>query len=407
MSQYSSCLGLLAIEVDLSQVQGGLSIPTPLDRDQTEALTDAIAADLSRLLKGVEKLGLAVAGAVYDQTQVLRPSFPLFAELYHYYERSLSGGEFVPQCLSLGAENGSMASQVMQPESHDHAGPLLLLPFLLFGPEQVTGKVADLMEQVFIEKGQADARTALKIEELFGLKTAHVRYMTVNDLCALLQVQLEHLGLAELWTLLEAALYGSEDAVSTVTSAGNQFYFAKNQASTAFLTFNQWVDSPWASKETGRYEAGNGYAAYLRMQRQFSLSLAMHGIPLQVYRAPHCNAMESADLETFIAQGNAIEGSFFSESVLDNAGDGPCLVTEHSTAELGPCMYTLERYASDGTLIRCCHWYPIAPAGLAAIQEELKQRNLDECRVSYPGKIVYEVENLTLTGDPDLASEWH
>jgi hypothetical protein len=50
-----------------------------------------------------------------------------------------------------------------------------------------------------------------------GIRLEHVRYLSRNDLLALTCVQYEHVNLAPLWTLLEAALltpYRDESALS-------------------------------------------------------------------------------------------------------------------------------------------------------------------------------------------------
>jgi hypothetical protein len=101
-------MAVVAVEVDLVKDGGGRVEWQPLDREGARRIGEAIAPDLARLLPGVEALGLTLAGALYDQTQLLAPGWPVFDELAELYLESLGGTPFKPRLLSFGCADGAM-----------------------------------------------------------------------------------------------------------------------------------------------------------------------------------------------------------------------------------------------------------------------------------------------------------
>ena len=78
-------------------------------------IADAIANDLARLIPGVETMGLAVSAALYDQAQILRPGWPIHAELARMHQQAQRGG-WMPAVTSFGASAGRMAAPVLEPD---------------------------------------------------------------------------------------------------------------------------------------------------------------------------------------------------------------------------------------------------------------------------------------------------
>lgn len=91
---------LLAIGVDAAQLDAWWLPPPPLNVAASEQLAAHLAQDLQAILDDIAALGLVLPGALYDQTEILRPGFPLTAALADLYQRSLRGG------LLLGAGAG-------------------------------------------------------------------------------------------------------------------------------------------------------------------------------------------------------------------------------------------------------------------------------------------------------------
>ncbi|MCW5580171.1 MAG: hypothetical protein KIS72_02370, partial [Luteimonas sp.] len=85
-------------------------------------------------------------------------------------------------------------------------GNLRVLPFLLRGDAAVATAVGEAFEACLLDSGMAQADTALLLQDAFGARVEHARYLTVHDLAAMVALQYEHLGLDPLWPLIETAL---------------------------------------------------------------------------------------------------------------------------------------------------------------------------------------------------------
>ena len=197
----SSCPAVLAVELVPEDAPTALSLPL----ESAHLLGDAIANDLARLLPGIETMGLAVAAALYDQAQILRPGWPIHGELMRMHQQAQRGG-WMPAITSFGASAGRMAAPVLEPDPRLIGSPLLLVPFTLVGHHHDAQQIGALMERDFEDKGLADSATSLFLNEAFSIRSEHARYLTCNDLCALAAMQYEHAGFAPIWSIIECAL---------------------------------------------------------------------------------------------------------------------------------------------------------------------------------------------------------
>jgi hypothetical protein len=226
MHDHSLCPGLLALELVPEGRPSSLTLPV----ESAPMLGDAITADLMRLLPGVEVMGLAVSAALYDPAQILRPGWPLFAELARLYARTQRGA-WAASVSCFGASAGRMADPGLEPDESLIGSPLLLIPWTLIGPDRDAARINAEMEESFTEKGLAEARTSLLLNEAFSIRVEHARYMTRLDLCAITAMQYENAGLTALWSLIECALL-SPDREETVTMpSGNRYRWRDGQVS--------------------------------------------------------------------------------------------------------------------------------------------------------------------------------
>lgn len=215
MSALTSCPAVLAIEL----VPEGAPQALSLALESAHLLGEHIANDLARLLPSVETMGLAVAAALYDPAQVLRPGWPIHAELARMHQQAQRGG-WMPAVTSFGASAGRMAAPVLEPDPRLIGSPLLLVPFVLVGHGHDAEQVGAAMERDFEEKGLADSATSLFLHEAFSIRSEHARYLTHHDLCAMTAMQYEHAGFAPLWTLIECALLSPQRDESVALDGG-------------------------------------------------------------------------------------------------------------------------------------------------------------------------------------------
>ncbi len=220
----TSCPGVLALELIPEGAPGALSLAL----ESAPLLGDAIANDLARLLPGVETLGLALAAALYDPAQLLRPGWPVHAELARMHQQAQRGG-WMPAVTSFGATAGRMAAPVLEPDPRLIGSPLLLVPFVLVGHSADAAEVGAQMERDFEEKGLAEAATAILLNQAFSIKVEHARYLTLNDLCALTALQYEHAGLAPIWAIIECALLSPQRDERATLDDGTELHYRDGQ----------------------------------------------------------------------------------------------------------------------------------------------------------------------------------
>lgn len=274
-------LGALALELT------GLS---PVGRDalartEVETLAGLVARDLAKIAPDAASLELVTVGAHYDPIELLRPSWPLHAELDQLAARAPRGG-IAPdegRVIAFGTHEGKLPG-ALSPSAEHAGGPLRLVPFVLSGPEQATAWVSAILEAELLETGMAAAGTALAAQEAFGLQVEHARYMTMHDLLAMTAMQYEHVGLAVLWPVLEAALLAPSEETWVDQLPEPLLRFGGGEARIALFSPGAWYDRYGEGAdhhdEARRELLQRQHQHFEARQRQFGAVLAAHGIPV-------------------------------------------------------------------------------------------------------------------------------
>ena len=358
---------VVAIETDATRYHGEHPVlPALLDRGEAEQLLAHLSSDLSELIPAARRCRLAMPGALYDQTQLLRPAYPVFQAL----EDAAAGGPgeaFTPHLLSIGALDGHMPREALQPEVDIPPGTLQLLPLLVCAEDADGAAWFEDMEHRFLEEGQVSPHTAQALQSAFGIVTRHARFMTLTDLMALLHLQLEHFGFLPLWELLDAALEGAPGPMAVKGRLGQSLEWRDGAVTAVFETFDHW-----ASQGGGRSIADDptalaeGYADWTREYRQYLVTLAAHGIEVR---------------QSLPGQDAPLEGAFLVEETPLPDSDGAARVTEHARGELGVIAISL---AAEG---RLRNHYPLTPGGLNAIHDALRDETVAAGGLAYPGDI--------------------
>lgn len=197
----SSVLGLLAIECR----EPGAPPSSRTDRNHAEAIASAIGSDLFKLDLSIAALDLVVAGALYDQAQILRPGWPAHAALLELQSRVLAVAARA-EVLAIAAHAGAMPLPALEPDPGLFGSPLLILPWVLHGDAEIARDTASRFECDLVEKGMAGANLALALQDAFGIGVRHIQHLTVFDLCAIACAQYQQAGFGALWQLIENAL---------------------------------------------------------------------------------------------------------------------------------------------------------------------------------------------------------
>ena len=369
---------LVAVETDATRYYGpDASRPALLEATQAEQMLAHLAADLQALLPDISRCGLIAPGALYDQTQVLRPGYPVFAAL----EATATGdaGRFQPGLASIGAAGGRMPVDDLQPFDDVPLGMLQVLPLAIHGPAALVAELGHAMEYRFLEEGQLSAHSANWLAAAFGISINHARLMTLTDLNALLRLQLEHFGFLPLWDLLDAALTGREEELAVTTAAGQTFQWRDAAVHTDFQTFDYWAnEGGGAGLPAGNSALAEAYADHTREMRQYLTTLGAHGLTVEFH-------LPGAE--------DCLTGSFFRE-VTDAAPEEPDpVVTEHSLGGLGTVAITVVR---EGQIE---NYYPLRPNGLNDIHACLRDRITGGHTIAFPGALVYDETTRRLCPD--------
>lgn len=265
-------LGALALEL----APGSRAARDALPQREAGALAARLARDLAGQHADAATLRLATVAAHYDPVELLRPGWPLHQALRQLAARAPTTGDGAG-IVTFGSHDGRLPA-ALAPDPEFHSGPLRLLPFALDGDADAVARVGAAFEAALMERGMAAADTALSMQDAFGLRIEHTRYLTLHDLCAMTALQYEHAGLAPLWPLLETALLAPGREAWLDAPPEPLLHYAAGEARIALFSPDAWRRRYAA--DAGRDEAGlaRSYAQFEARQRQFSHVLRAHGV---------------------------------------------------------------------------------------------------------------------------------
>ena len=368
---------LVAIETDPTCFHGEHARkPVVLERAAAEQVLAHLGADLARLLPEMAHHALAMPGALYDMTQLLRPGYPLLAALQPLL-RDSQARSYAPSMLSIGASNGLLPVPELQPDPAIVPGPLQLLVLMASGEADGISQLGDRIEHLFLEQGQVSAQSARALEAQFGLAITHARFMTLTDLEAMLRMQLEHFGFLPLWELLDAALQEQSGSLRLNAGQGQQFHWDGQKVLARFETFDYWASHGGGQQlDTGQLE--QAYCDWTRGFRRYLLTLDAHGVAVEV---------------CLPGQAGSRDDSFLVEASDRQAPEGAAAITEHVSQDVGTVAVTV---VVDGQLQ---HYYPLAPAGLNDLHAQISARHFGNS-MAIPGGIIFDHEARAL--QPDL-----
>jgi len=371
---------LVGIETDPTRYHGeNASRPVLLDRVAAEQILAHIATDLSGMFPAISHCSLTMAGALFDQTQLLRPQLPLYAALETLQKSANPGDDFQPRLLSVGASEGQMPLQELQPFDNIPLGLLQILPVLVSGPAEHTDLLAVEMEHRFFDTGQLSAHSAKGLESHFKISVNHARFMTITDLNAMLHLQLKHYGFLPLWELLDAAITSPENTLEVDTPGGLKFKWRDGAVHSFFESFDWWAQyGSGADKPASDQQLQESYANWTREYRRYLTMLVAHGIRV----CQHLPGLEDTELKD----------SFLLEESTMSPGQSALPVTEHSAADLGTVAVTV--VSGD----RQMNFYPLQASGLTDLHQFIREQGYSG-DVAYPGCIYYDENSRQLISE--------
>lgn len=360
---------LLALPVllALEPVAGQPAAPTTLTRDEAAELAQHVATDLLGLVPQVAGARLALAGALFDQVELLRPGFPVWATLDDLARRVPRGT--LEHVVAFGSHDGVMPAPALQPSSVYAGGPMRLLPISLLASPDAADELSTQLEIQLVGRGEAGASTADWLMRTLGIRLEHLRYLSRNDLLALTCVQYEHANLAPLWALLETALLTPDRPETTMSARGLALRYADGTV---------WVQSPaqWLAAHDGdAAQRAHDFAGIVFELRQYAALLEAHQLPLRLQSDAPAAAMDGYLLEQLAA---ASESS-----------PAPRLFA-HEAPGLGVVAVSVAQPQPDGAPRMLAHGYPLQPQALGPLLQQLAAQYGTAAELDTRGQVVLD-----------------
>ena len=371
---------LVGIETDPTRYHGeNASRPALLDRTAAEQVLAHVAADLTSLFPAISHFALTMAGALFDQTQLLSPELLVYKALETLQQSSNPGNDFQPRLLSIGARKGHMPLDELQPFEHIPLGLLQVLPVLVSGPADSLAALAEEMEHCFLDQGQLSAHSAKGLESQFGISVNHARFMTITDLNALLRLQLEHYGFLPLWELLDTAINTPGQVLQVLSAEGLKFEWRDGAVHSLFESFDWWAKhGGGADKSASKQQLQTAYADWTREYRRYLTMLTAHGVKVR----QHLPGMEDVELtDTFLLE----------ESSAQPQKDA-APITGHHADDLGTVAVTV--VSGD----RQMNFYPLLPTGLNDLHRFIRNEGFSG-DVAFSNTIIYNENTRQLIPD--------
>ncbi|MEP7187029.1 MAG: hypothetical protein ABI767_14455 [Rhodanobacter sp.] len=362
-------LHALPVVLALELVEGEKPSRLTLSRDEAAELAELIATDLHTLVPQVDAARLALAGALFDQVELLRPGFPVWATLDEL-ARSVPRGK-LDNVVAFGAHEGHMPAQPLEPSALFADGPMRLMPLSLLAPEGLAEELSEELEVQLVGRGEAGALTADWLMRTLGVRLEHVRYLSRNDLLALTCVQYEHVNLAPLWTLLEAALLTPERAESVLSARGLALHYAQGEVLAQSPA--QWL----AANGGDPTQRAHDFAGIIFELRQYAALLDAHQLPL---------LLQPLDTTTTEAES----GYLMETMATAEPGDPAPLLFAHEAPGLGVVTITVAQRGQGARARALAHGYPLHPKALGPLLALLSDRYGVDGELHAMGRIVLD-----------------
>lgn len=343
----------LPVVLALEPVAGEPPARCTLTRDEAAELATLVASDLHTLVPQVDAARLALAGALFDQVELLRPGFPVWSTLDELARRVPRG--HLQNVVAFGSHDGHMPAQPLEPSALYAGGPMRLLPISLLAPEALAEELSEQLEIQLVGRGEAGTLTADWLMRTLGIRLEHVRYLSRNDLLALTCVQYEHVNLAPLWSLLETALLTPQREESALSARGLALRYADGKV------FAQ-SPSQWLAGQGGELaQRAHGLAGIVFELRQYAALLQAHQLPIELQATPALTVEH--------AEGYLLE----TLAAADSRYDPPALFA-HEAPGLGVVAITVAQRGEQGQSRALAHAWPLQPQALGRLLALLADR---------------------------------
>jgi len=360
------------------EIQPSPNYQPVLDRAVAEDMAHALAADLAKCLHEALDGMLVVGGLVVEPASLLRPGFGVWTALSQLAKPVLTEQGLTTSILAIGAHDGQMPDDRLQPHQTQLMGRFVVLPMLLITDVETGPVVEKKLESELFESGSINPPARALLAEHAGLESVHGQLLTRNDLMALQRVQLDTAGLSGFWEVVETLLLDGEKAhdFSLPGDLVAHWQATEKELAIDFLTFNQWASQHANSAEQPALD--QAYGVWVRAYRTLLAMIGAHGVAwkLSLQASAAFDEERACVIESIPTPQEAI--------------DGMATLTEHADPRLGLIAWT---WTEPGRQI---HLYPIEARAIEAIKKDFAQHPL--ASIAQPRRLCYNEATLELTG---------
>ena len=268
-----NALGVLALEL----AGGQQPRKAALSSEQAGELAALVGRDLAKLVPQVSGLDLVFAAAHFDPAEVLRPGLPIHRRLEELQARA-PGRNQGPRLLAFGADASGDVPLPLQADPGLVGGGLRVVPFVLTGTDTgLLQEARDALEEVLLANGMAQPDTALLAQTGFAAQIEHARYFTFNDLAAMMAMQYDNQGLADLGPLLETAMFAPGQEQWLEAPPEPLLRYVGGEVRMALFDPAGWC-AHYGHERNACDRLQRVYEQYLMRQRQMAAVLEAHGI---------------------------------------------------------------------------------------------------------------------------------
>ncbi len=351
--------GVIAVER-----QAATAMELQLSRQAADTLVTGLMAQVARHVP--DGLGLAWSAALYDPAQLLRRGFPVHREVLDLARAGRAQGVAPGQALTVIAGPSGMPTALLQPDPKLGAGTLLVIPWVLWGDAAAVAAATQRLESELFEQGLADPAIVLALAEL-GETFEHARLMSIADLMAMMAAQLDQVGLAAAWQILEESLLAPTPREFDVQSRlGQAWRLTPEHAILSFEPISAYANRV----PVDHIELMLGdYLERVHEFRQTQALLLAHGLDVTINPAP--------------------EGGLIVDYKSNGLARSAVL---HEHPGLGALAFTL----IDDRRHVLAHYYPVAPGAIGDFLASMRERGLELVR---PGRVMLAIDGTDLCAD--------
>lgn len=273
--------GLLAIELRDAVLPGRPALSNHAAGDVAALL----GRDLAKLVPGVTGCDLALLAVHYDPAEALRPGWPIHRLVEELLNRLPDDG-FGPRTVGFGADARGEVPAPLRADPEFAGGVLRVMPFVLRG--DALAEVEPTLEDELFDRGLAEADVALALIDRLEVKFEHIRYQSLHDLLAMTAMQYQHVGLDDLWSLLDTALLAPQSECVVAKHGEPLARYADGEARIGMLDYAAWQRRD-ALPDADPQDLARAFTLFEMRQRQYAAVLGAHGVPVQFVHCPEAD----------------------------------------------------------------------------------------------------------------------